>query len=138
MKKTFLDTNILVYAGDSAEPEKQKVARRWLKDLAGAQTGVISTQVLQEYYVTATSKLGFDPADAKRDVRRWQNLEVVTVSCRLIEEAIDVSVGNQMSFWDGLILAAARAAECTELLTEDLNDGQIINAVRVVNPFSKG
>ncbi len=137
MAKAFLDTNVLAYAGDRGNPGKQGIARELLRDRAKSQTGVISTQVLQEYYVVVTTKLGFGAADAKRQVRKWQNLELVTVSSRLIEEAIDISVGNQISFWDSLILACARVAQCEELLTEELNDGQLINSVRIVNPFRR-
>ena len=135
MAKAFLDTNVLAYAADRRNPEKQGIARRLLRDRAKAQTGVISTQVLQEYYVVATAKLGFDPVRAKRHVRKWQNFELITVSCRLIEEAIDISMGNQISFWDSLILGCARSAQCEQLLTEDMNDGQMIHSVRIVNPF---
>lgn len=137
LKKTFLDTNVLVYAADKTVPEKQRIARELIWKLARSRLGVVSTQVLQEYYVTVTGKLGFEPWEAKNDLLKWQNFEVITLSELLIGEAIDVSVGNQISFWDALILVAARAANCDELATEDLNHGQVINNIRIVNPFRR-
>jgi predicted nucleic acid-binding protein len=135
MSKVFLDTNVLVYAVDQAAPAKQLKARVALKSLEREVTGAISTQVLQEFYVVATKKLRIEPAAAKAMIRQFDALELVLIDRPLICEAIDCSAMDQLSFWDGLIIAAAQKANCTELWTEDLNAGEVIRGVRVVNPF---
>lgn len=135
--KKFLDTNILVYAVDRHDKTKQLKSRNLLKSLAEENLGVLSTQVLQEFFVTLTKKLGVDPLAAKDILSSFEHFEVVTVNAQLINEAIDISIINIISFWDSLIMAAAKSANCDEVLTEDLNHGQIIKGVRVVNPFDQ-
>jgi len=135
MPKAFLDTNVLAYAADCSLPDKQSRARSLLRELAENSTGVVSTQVLQEFYVTATKKLGIDPLQAKDMVRAFGHYEVVTITPGLIGEAIDCSLLAQLSFWDALIVVAAESARCSQPWTEDLNDGQIIRGVRVRHPF---
>lgn len=136
MSKVFLDTNILIYATDQDEPEKQNACRAILKQLQEANRSVISTQVMQEFFVVATRKLGVDPLKAKRILQAFGNLEVVPVSPPLIYEAIDCSQHNQISFWDALVLVCAESARCDMILSEDLNDGQIIRGVKIQNPFT--
>lgn len=131
----FLDTNIPVYALDAHDPQRQRIARDLLRASAVDGAGAISTQVLQEFYVVATRKLGVVPVVAKGLVAGLQNLQVVTVVPDLIREAIDCSILNQLAFWDALIVVCAEAARCELLLTEDLNHGQVIRGVRVENPF---
>ena len=133
--KIFFDTNVLVYAADGHAPEKQRIARDLLRTSAEDNSGVISTQVLQEFYVVATRKLGMEPAIAKDLLLHFENLEVVQVTTAIIRDAVDTSVSNRVSFWDGLIIECAAAAACAQLLTEDLNDGQSIRSVRIENPF---
>ena len=134
--KVFIDTNILVYAADKHEPEKRKTCRYLLKKLVRSEeAGVISTQVLQEFFVAATRKLGIEALLAKEMTHSFRNFEVVTIVPILIEEAIDISILNKISFRDGLIIAAAESALCSTLLSEDLNHGQIIRGVTVSNPF---
>mgnify|MGYP001413849256 CR=1 FL=1 len=133
MSKVFLDTNVLVDALDGDAGEKQTIARRLLRDVA--RTGVVSTQVLQEFYVVATRKLGVAPPLAKSVLHSLRRFETVTVTADLIEQAADCSVVHQVSFWDALIVVAAESARCSELWTEDLNPGQVLRGVNVVNPF---
>ena len=98
-------------------------------------SGVISTQVLQEFYVAATAKLGADPLLVKDILRSLERLETVVVSPMLIKEAIDCSLINRLSFWDALIVVTAESAHCEILWTEDLNHGQVIRGVRIENPL---
>jgi predicted nucleic acid-binding protein len=133
--KVFFDTNVLVYAQDLDAPHKRERSRQLIAEVAAAGTGVISTQVLQEYYVTATRKMGVAPLAAKSVVRSFRMFEVVQLSPDLIEQAIDRSVLSQLSFWDALIIAAAVASACTAIYSEDLNAGQVIDGVKIVNPF---
>lgn len=134
--RTFLDTNVLVYIFDHDEPAKQQRARAIL---AQAESGelALSTQVLSEFYVTVTRKIErpLDPAYASQVVDWLGCLHVVSTDLVLIKDAIRTSRSAQLSYWDGLVLSAAAHAGCELLLTEDLNDGQEINSVRVENPF---
>ena len=135
-QRTFIDTNVLIYADDAAAGLKRERARAVLRRLIGASQAVVSTQVLQEFFVIATKKLGV-PADlARRKVERLTQLEVVLVRPELILGAIDLHRLHGISFWDALVLRSASAACCTRVLTEDLNAGQVIDGVRVENPFA--
>lgn len=133
--KYFLDTNLLVYALDNFDPKKQATARTLLKAVNTAGSGVISTQVLQEFYVAAEKKMSIDPLVARDMLRSFDVFETIVISPELVYAAIDISSQHQLSFWDALIIAAADAGNCAVLLTEDLNDGQNIGGVIVRNPF---
>jgi predicted nucleic acid-binding protein len=132
----FFDTNVLVYIHDGSIPEKQQVARKLFLSHASARQAVLSTQVLQEFFVTITAKGGRLPASAAgRLIADYARLNLVTIRSRHILDAIDIHLRFPISFWDGLIVAAAKAAEASVLLTEDLSHGQIYDGVRVANPF---
>ena len=133
--KTFFDTYVLIYSIDGSFPEKQTIALALIAKHARDRSGVISTQILQEFYSAATRKLGIDPLDAKQHIKDFQMFDVVQVTPALIEDGIDCSILNRLSFWDGLVLAAANLAVCAEMLSEDLTDRQVIGGVRVRNPF---
>jgi predicted nucleic acid-binding protein len=135
--KVFFDTNVLAYQVDKRYPAKQKIARDLVREYARRGEAVISTQVLQEFYVVATTKLKVDPVLAKAIMTQFTNMEVVTVTTELIEEAADINVQSSTSFWDSLILAAAASANCGKLLTEDLNDGSTVRGVSISNPFPR-
>ncbi len=135
MSKVFLDTNILVYSLDQSDAGKRGKCRKLIKGLAGESSGVISTQVMQEFYVAATAKLGADPLLVKDILRSLERFETVVVSPMLIKEAIDCAIINRVSFWDALIVVSAESARCDVLWTEDLNHGQVIRGVRVLNPM---
>jgi predicted nucleic acid-binding protein len=96
---------------------------------------VISTQVMQEFYVAATRKLGVPPLAAKGVLKTFSVFDTVQVSPAIIQDAVDCSILNQLSFWDSLILAAAASAGCSTVLSEDMNPGQVVLGVKVQNPF---
>jgi predicted nucleic acid-binding protein len=134
--RTFLDTNVLVYLFDHDEPTKQQRAREILENAEPGEL-VLSTQILSEFYVTVTRKLGrpLDPALATQVVDWLGLLSVVSIDMTLIKSAIQTSRSSRLSYWDGLVVATAARAGCERLLTEDLNDGQKIGPVHVENPF---
>ena len=136
MSKVFLDTNIIVYSLDQSDAGKRKKCRHLIRSLTGKNIGVISTQVMQEFYVASTVKLGADPLLVKDILRSLEWIETVLVSPLLIKEAIDCSLTNRLSFWDALIIVSAESAHCEILWTEDLNHGQVIRGVRIINPLS--
>jgi predicted nucleic acid-binding protein len=121
---------------DNHDLKKKNQTRLLLKKLNRESSGVISTQVLQEFYVTATKKLEIDPLIVKDIIHSFEHLELVTVTSAIIKEAIDCSILNKISFWDSLIVTAAENARCSQLWTEDLNHGQIIRGVKIINPFN--
>ncbi len=135
MSKIFIDTNILVYSLDRFDPVKRKKCRSLLKLLIGDLHGVISTQVMQEFYVTTTKKLGADPLLIKDILHSFERFETVIVIPETIKDAIDCSIINRLSFWDALIVVAAASAQCDKLWSEDFNDGQVIRGVQIENPF---
>jgi predicted nucleic acid-binding protein len=134
--KTFVDTNVFVYAIDDAEAAKQAVAQNVLTSEEYGEL-VVSAQVLGEFYVTVTRKLAGRVSDieAMEGLNRLYSHPVVPVDVALVREGIRISRSSQISYWDGLVVAAAARAGCERLLTEDLNDGQVIGSVRIENPF---
>ena len=136
MAKAFLDTNILIYQLDNRDPVKQKKCRDTVRALVFNHEAVISTQILQEYYVACTTKLKIKPLLVKGIMHGFENMEIVTIGTDSINNAIDTSIQYQISFWDSLIVVAAECAKCQYLLTEDLNEGQIIRNVRIRNPLN--
>ena len=135
MAKIFIDTNILIYSMDQYDPEKRQKCRALLKTLRNNLQGVISTQVMQEFYVAGTKKLGADPLVVKDILNSLERFETVIIKPDIIKEAIDCGIINRLSFWDALIVAAAESANCEKLWTEDLNDGQVIRGVLIENPI---
>ena len=135
MSKVFLDTNILIYTIDKKDLDKQDQARKLVKRISSDHIAVISTQVLQEFYNAVTTKLKIDKLVTKNILHSYRNMEIVAADLVLIEQAVDISLLFQLSFWDSLIVAAAEQANCSFLVTEDLNDGQKIRGINVVNPF---
>ena len=133
--KIFVDTNILIYILDHNESKKRDKAKVLLRTLAHNYIAVVSTQVLQEAYVTAVKKLHMNPIDVKGFLQVLPVHETVTVTSELIYTAMDCSVLNQLSFWDALIVTTATQAACAEIWTEDLNNGQNIMGVKITNPF---
>lgn len=134
--RTFVDTNVWVYAVDLDEPAKQARARAIL-DPSGADDLVLSTQVLSEFYVTATRKLAkpVRPNDAARMVDQMRQLSPIAVDAEDVAAAIAGSRTWQLSYWDALILVSAERAGCDRVVSEDLADGETYGAVRVENPF---
>lgn len=133
MSKIFVDTNILLYGADHGNPTRQKKCQDALRSLSDENEGVISTQVMQEFYVGATRKLGIEPLQAKQILHSFENFEVIMVDIPIIKDAIDCSILNQISFWDALIIVTAESAKCDQVWTEDLSHGQVIHGVRIEN-----
>lgn len=135
--RTFFDTNVLVYLFDADAPDKQTRAREALGQAIERGAVVVSTQVLQEFFVTVTRKLArpLPARDAEAALRRLMELTVVQIDPELILAAAVSSRRDRISFWDSLILAAASAAGCEEVLSEDLQHGQSFGGVRIANPF---
>lgn len=135
--RVFLDTNVFVYLYDSDSPDKQARARALLDYLSVSNTLFVSTQVLQEFYVTVSRKFSkqLTQDEILLATRTLSALPVVRVSVEMIFSAIELVRRLQFSFWDGLILQAALKAECTLLVSEDLQHGQRIGNLRIENPF---
>lgn len=131
----FLDTNVAVYAYDRSDPDKRRVAQQLMNELALEL--VVSAQVLAEFYWVTTRRL--DPplaADlAKEATNALASLPVVAGDAALVLTAIDVAAQAGISFWDAMIVGAARRAGCDEIITEDMNDTQGIEGIRIRNPF---
>ncbi len=133
--RSFFDTNVLVYSDDKAAPAKQRRALDLLAQHRRAGTGVVSLQVLQEYFVTVTRKLRVDARVARRKVELLAEFDVAFPEVADVLAAIDLHRLHGFSFWDALILRAAKQAGCSVLLSEDMQDAREIDGVRIVNPF---
>lgn len=135
--RTFFDTNILVYLFDTDAPDKQSRAQDVFERSLERGAVVVSTQVLQEFFVTVTRKLArpLSASDGEAALRRLMELSVVQVDPDLILAAAVSSRRDRISFWDALILAAASAAGCDEVLSEDLQHGRSYGRLRIVNPL---
>ena len=137
-ERVFLDTNVLVYAYDRSEPEKQRHARAVLAQVAATQVGVVSAQVLAEFFVTVTRKLAAPlPVTSALEqlachLRLWK---AVDVTGGLVARAAAASSKHQLSYWDAQVWAAARANQIPVVLSEDFSHGAEIDGVRFVNPF---
>jgi predicted nucleic acid-binding protein len=133
----FFDTNVLVYMFDSSAPDKRTRALQVLEQALDAGLAVLSTQVLQEFFVTVTRKLPapLTKEQAKRAVQDFARLPVVRVDPDIILNAIDTMQRYRLSFWDSLIIQAALRGDATVIYSEDLQPGQTIETIRVENPF---
>jgi len=132
--RTFLDTNVLVYAMDNADPAKKQTARALLTETADV---VVSAQVLSEFYVTITRTLqpAVAPDTATEMVRRLARLPCVAIDAQLVQLAIDAGQRWRLSHWDALVIEAARQAGCTRVLTEDLSADAVYHGLTIENPF---
>jgi predicted nucleic acid-binding protein len=133
--RSFFDTNVLVYADDKAASAKQRLAIELLAEHRRAGTGVVSLQVLQEYFVTITRKLNVDPSVARRKVELLAEFDVVEPDLADILAAIDLHRLHGFSFWDALVLRAAKEAGCKALFSEDMQRDREIDGVKIINPF---
>jgi predicted nucleic acid-binding protein len=134
-QRTFLDTNILVYADDAANPVKQCKSIELITTLRSQRTGVLSLQVLQEYFVTVTRKYKLDSGVARDQVEYYLGFIVAEPKVSDILAAIDMHRLHGYSYWDALVLRMAKQAGCRVVLSEDMQHGQEIDGVRIVNPF---
>lgn len=135
--KFFVDTNLLVYAYDSSAGKKWKTSLEVLSLLWTHRTGVISTQVIQELFVSLTQKVKNPilPEMAKEIISDLVQWPLVVNDGKNILRAIDLQIKYHLSFWDSLILQAAITSKSEFLLSEDFQNGQVIESVTIVNPF---
>jgi predicted nucleic acid-binding protein len=136
--KVFLDTNILVYAHDLDAGKKHTVAVKIVKDMWENRTGVLSTQVLQEFYINVTGKIkspisSFEAREIIKTYACWEIRENTSMS---VIRASEIEEKYHISFWDALVVFAAYEGKVDKILTEDLNSGQIIEGILIANPFS--
>jgi len=135
--RIFLDTNILVYAYDSSAGRKHEIAKDLAIGLWHSGGGLLSTQVLQEFFVTVTKKIKapMNAGLAREIVEDMLTWDVVVNDGDSILQAIDLWTREKFSFWDALIIAAAIRAEAQILLSEDLPHGRSIGSVTIRDPF---
>lgn len=133
----FVDTNVLVYSEDRSDLAKHQQARDWLTVLWMRRCGRVSTQVLNEFYVVTTRKLkpAMPEGDARAEVRRYQRWQPWVVDHATVETAWGLEARFNVHYWDALMLAAAQQQGCQFMLTEDLQHGQMVDGLRIVNPF---
>ena len=131
----FIDTNVLLYSFDAADLSKQQAARNWTVALWERGTGRLSWQVMHEFYVNATRKIGVPPAIARDAVRSYAECLTSEISLDLIERAWELMDRARLGYWDALILASAEASGCQWLLSADFQAGRQYGSVRVINPF---
>lgn len=139
--RILVDTNVLVYAYDRTEPEKQSQARSVLDRIARVELGAISTQVLAEFFVTVTRKLAapLTVSEAYERVSNYlQSWSVLDMTAMAVLEAIRGVRDHQLNFWDAQIWAIARLNQMAVVFSEDFSDGQVIEGVRFVDPFAQG
>lgn len=133
--RTFIDTNVVVYAFDGADPAKRAAATAVLSD--ETIVPVVSTQVMNEFYVTVTRKLATPlPAEAAIEaLDRLRTMAVAPIDADLVVAAAELGVRHQLNHWDALIVETAARAGCAELLSEDLAHGSTLRGVTIQNPF---
>jgi len=133
----FLDTNVLVYAHDAASPEKRQRCQELIFECLRDGSGVISAQVLSEFFVTMTQKVKppMTPADAKKELILLSTMRTVDIDATLVVRAVGIKERWQLSYWDSLIIAAAERAQCRQVYSEDMSHGQLYGSVTVRNPF---
>jgi predicted nucleic acid-binding protein len=131
----FVDSNIFLYALDEADPNKQQAARNWRAELWKSRRGRVSFQVLSEFYVNAVRMRPAAREDARAEIRDLLAWKPVATDAALLERGWKLQDRYQLSYWDALIVAAAKTTSCSYLLSEDLQAGQKLDGIEVVNPF---
>ena len=131
----FVDSNVFLYALNKADLEKQQAALKWRAELWKSRRGRVSFQVLGEFYVNAIRILPTARDEARAEVRDLLAWRPVVTDVKLLEQGWKIQDRYQFSYWDALIVAAAKTSSCGYLLTEDLQAGQNVDGVEVVNPF---
>ena len=135
--KTFVDTNVLIYAHDVDAGAKHQIAKTVLRDLWSQRTGLLSMQVLQEFYVNVTRKIASPlPKDSARLVVSSYAIWCVETTPAEISAAFQIEDQSQIGFWDALIVSSAAKSGATRILSEDLSSGQRIAGILIENPFS--
>jgi predicted nucleic acid-binding protein len=137
--KSFVDTNVLIYLFDQRTPAKQRRAASLLQQLAEEEDApVISTQVLQETFVGLTRKLEMDPAEALATLQMVHaaSFTIQSIDAPLIWRAATRTIQDKLSFWDSLIVEAAREAGCSVLYSEDMQSDRLFDGMKIANPFA--
>lgn len=135
--RLFVDSNVLVYAHDNTAGRKYQAARSFIEELWTTDTGVVSTQVLEEFYVVVTRKIQ-DPLPrriARELVEAYAGWNLQLITAEDILQACELEAGRSLSFWDALLFVSASKGQAETLVTEDLQHGQILLGVRTQNPF---
>ena len=137
-ERVFVDTNVIVYSRDASEPRKQTLAMQWMKHLWETRTGLLSFQVLQEYYITVTEKLhpGLEKAAAQDAIRSLFSWKPIAIDVHVMERVWLIQTRYMLSWWDALIVSAAQISDCSYLLSEDFQEGQKYGNLKVINPFN--
>jgi predicted nucleic acid-binding protein len=133
--RSFIDTNILIYAEDGSDKRRQLVALGLLKQLHATSKGVLSTQVLNEYCSVAIKKLKLPVHHVRAQLDLFEQFEVVQVTPAIIRMGLDLHQTRSLAFYDAQICACAQAAGCSMLYSEDMNAGENMNGLVIVNPF---
>jgi predicted nucleic acid-binding protein len=133
--RCFVDTNVLLYADDDSAGHKRDRARELIREVTRDRTGVLSLQVLQEYFAVATKKLKIPADGARRRIELLSQLDVVILGVEDLFSAVDLHRLHQFSIWDALVIRAALNGGCRLLYSEDLQEGRRIDGLEIVNPF---
>ncbi len=133
--REFVDTNILIYAFDLTAGEKRDAATALLARIWSERAGCISLQVLQEFFVTATKKLGMPPKDAAVQIERLGKWTIHRAGLDDVLQAIDLHRSKRISFWDAMIVRSAMSLDCSMLWSEDLSHGRRLSGLTIQNPF---
>ncbi len=133
--RSFFDTSVLIYADDKAAPAKQSRALQLVTEHRRTRTGVVSFQVLQEYFVTVTRKLNVESSIARRKVELLAEFDVAAPDVSDILAAIDLHRLHNLSFWNALVVRSAKQSGCSVLLSEDMQHAREIDGLQIVNPF---
>lgn len=134
--RSFIDTHVLIYAEASDAPVKQRAALALLKQLFESTDGVLSTQVLQEYCNVALKRLKLPAQHIRAQLDLYEQFEVVQVTPAVIRAGLDLHQTRSVAFYDALIMVSAQLAGCSVLFSEDMNAGEIMTGVRIINPFA--
>jgi predicted nucleic acid-binding protein len=131
----FVDSNVLIYAVDEGNPKKHEAAKLWRAELWKSRCGRVSFQVLQEFYANVTRKCPPARDQVQAEIHNLLSWRPVSIDAEILESSWKIQERYQLSFWDSLIVAAAKGASCRYLLTEDMQADQDLGGVLVVNPF---
>jgi len=136
----FLDTNVLLYCFDDRDPVKRERAQAWVRACWQRYCGRTSIQVLNEFYANARKKFptALSAGDARSEIRRYQHWKPWAIDHATMETAWAIESRQGFSYWDALILAAAQQQGCNYLISEDMQHGQQVDSVRILNPFMVG
>ncbi|HSI71885.1 MAG TPA: PIN domain-containing protein [Fimbriimonas sp.] len=133
--RCFLDTNILLYAIDSRDPRKQELAEQVIQNLLVNRNGCISAQIAAEFSNNLIKKFRKTAVDAIEHCTGLRQFEVVGNTIETVELALQLVMEQELSFWDGCVVAAALESNCSTLFTEDMQHGRKIGPLTIVNPF---